>query len=195
MRNKLKLSSDGGDFGSKKCKLGYGGACGGFWRETAMESGGRFCVDAIDRIPASVAVNVFLHVIYSVFLKSSSLGRWRSTRAFCILILYGNRSLLFHDTFPLEAAHYPRTSELRYTKYSDIFVYLQFILRRFFNNSDCIASNERLIGEYWIGKDMEGSCRGLILRCYPGITCMDRGKPRKNSIRIAGLRAEIWTRI
>jgi hypothetical protein len=63
---KIKLSSDGGDFGSKKCKLGYGGACGGFWRETALESGGRFCVSAIDRIPASVAVNVFLHVIYSV---------------------------------------------------------------------------------------------------------------------------------
>jgi hypothetical protein len=29
MRKNLKLSSDGGDSGSKKCKRGYGGACGG----------------------------------------------------------------------------------------------------------------------------------------------------------------------
>jgi hypothetical protein len=29
---KLKLSSDGGDSGSKKCNLGYGGAYGGIGR-------------------------------------------------------------------------------------------------------------------------------------------------------------------
>jgi hypothetical protein len=33
---KLKLSSDGGDPGSKKCKRGYGGACGGVWRSLRM---------------------------------------------------------------------------------------------------------------------------------------------------------------
>jgi hypothetical protein len=35
MRKKMKLSSDGGDCGSKKCKLGYGGAYGGVWRSLA----------------------------------------------------------------------------------------------------------------------------------------------------------------
>jgi hypothetical protein len=42
----MKLSSDGGDFGSKKCKRSYGGAYGGDWRGlplfwflSAMESG------------------------------------------------------------------------------------------------------------------------------------------------------------
>jgi hypothetical protein len=30
---KLNLSSDDGDSGSKKCKRGYGGAYGGVWRE------------------------------------------------------------------------------------------------------------------------------------------------------------------
>jgi hypothetical protein len=32
MRKTLKLSSDGGTSGGKKCKRGYGGACGGVWR-------------------------------------------------------------------------------------------------------------------------------------------------------------------
>jgi hypothetical protein len=33
---KLKLISDGGDSGSKKCKRGYGGACGGVWRSLRL---------------------------------------------------------------------------------------------------------------------------------------------------------------
>jgi hypothetical protein len=32
MRKKLKLSSDGGVCGSKKCKRGYGDTYGGVWR-------------------------------------------------------------------------------------------------------------------------------------------------------------------
>jgi hypothetical protein len=36
MREKLKLSSDGGDCGSKKCKLGCGGAYGGVWRSLCL---------------------------------------------------------------------------------------------------------------------------------------------------------------
>jgi hypothetical protein len=28
---KLKLNADGDDSGGKKCKRGYGGACGGVW--------------------------------------------------------------------------------------------------------------------------------------------------------------------
>jgi hypothetical protein len=33
MRKKLKLSSDGGDSCSKKCKQGYSGAYGGVWSQ------------------------------------------------------------------------------------------------------------------------------------------------------------------
>jgi hypothetical protein len=33
---KLKLSSDGGNSGSKKCKRGYGGAYGGVWRSLRL---------------------------------------------------------------------------------------------------------------------------------------------------------------
>jgi hypothetical protein len=36
MRKKLKLSSDGGDSGSKKCKLGYVGEYFGVWRSQAV---------------------------------------------------------------------------------------------------------------------------------------------------------------
>jgi hypothetical protein len=36
VRKKLKLSSDGGYRGSKKCKRGYGGACGGVWRSMRL---------------------------------------------------------------------------------------------------------------------------------------------------------------
>jgi hypothetical protein len=54
---KLKLSSHGGDSGSKKFKRGYGGV----WR--SLESGGRFCVGAFGRNLASVAVKMFSHLI------------------------------------------------------------------------------------------------------------------------------------
>jgi hypothetical protein len=36
MRKILKLSPDGGDSGSKKCKRGYGGAYGGVWRSLRL---------------------------------------------------------------------------------------------------------------------------------------------------------------
>jgi hypothetical protein len=46
-------------------------------------------------------------------------------------------------------------------------------------------------GEWWIGKDVEESGRGLINGLSrPGGT----EKKQKNSARIAGLPAEIWTR-
>jgi hypothetical protein len=71
-RKKLKLSSDGGDSDSKRCKRGYGGAYGGVWRtlrltESAfgrsLESGVRFCVGAFGRNLATVAVKMFPHLI------------------------------------------------------------------------------------------------------------------------------------
>jgi hypothetical protein len=54
LREKLKLSSEGGDSGSKKYKRGYGGAYGG-----SVESGSRFCVGAFGKNLASVAVKMF----------------------------------------------------------------------------------------------------------------------------------------
>jgi hypothetical protein len=36
MRKQLKLTSDGGDSGRKKCKRGYGSAYGGVWRESGV---------------------------------------------------------------------------------------------------------------------------------------------------------------
>jgi hypothetical protein len=50
---KLKLGSDGSGSGSKKCKLGYGGAYGGACKSRpfgrSLESGGRFHVDVLGR--------------------------------------------------------------------------------------------------------------------------------------------------
>jgi hypothetical protein len=43
-----------------------------------------------------------------------------------------------------------------------LFIYSQFILRRFFSNVDYIESNDRMAMELWIIKDLEGSGRGLI---------------------------------
>jgi hypothetical protein len=37
MRKKLKLSSDGGDSGSKKCKRGFGGVCVWVWWSLRLE--------------------------------------------------------------------------------------------------------------------------------------------------------------
>jgi hypothetical protein len=36
MRKKLKLISDGCEYGSKKCKQGYGGAYDGVWRSIRL---------------------------------------------------------------------------------------------------------------------------------------------------------------
>jgi hypothetical protein len=66
MRKKLKLSSDGGDSGSKKYMRSYGMV----WRSLCLagvcESGGRFCVGAFGRNLASIAVKMFSHSIYFV---------------------------------------------------------------------------------------------------------------------------------
>jgi hypothetical protein len=64
MQEKYKLSSDGGDSGSKKCRRGHDGAYGGIWR--SLETDDRFCVGAFGRNLASVAVEMFSHFIYFV---------------------------------------------------------------------------------------------------------------------------------
>jgi hypothetical protein len=57
---------------------------------------------------------------------------------------------------------------------------------------DFMALNERVIDEWWIGNNMEGSGRGLIWGNIPAFMEGLR-KLRKTSVRIPGLRAEIWT--
>jgi hypothetical protein len=70
MRRKFELSSDGGDYGSKKCKWGYSGTYDGIRRSLrllaiwSMESGGRFCVVAFGKKTVSVAVKMFSHLIW-----------------------------------------------------------------------------------------------------------------------------------
>jgi hypothetical protein len=75
-----------------------------------------------------------------------------------------------------------------------LFIYLFFC--GLFNDAVCnyIASNDRIINEQWTGKDMEGSDRDLIEVTIPAFAWRDWGKPQKFSVRVASLRAEIWTR-
>jgi hypothetical protein len=77
MRKKLKLISDGGDFGSKKCKRGHGGACGGVWR--SLELGDRFCVCVFGRNLYLSTVKMFADLIY--FIKN--FYRFRTFNVIC----------------------------------------------------------------------------------------------------------------
>jgi hypothetical protein len=64
-REKLKLSYGGGDSGSKKWwRLWWCQAESAF--SGSLESGGRFCVGAFGRNPASIAVKMFSHLIYFI---------------------------------------------------------------------------------------------------------------------------------
>jgi hypothetical protein len=62
------------------------------------------------------------------------------------------------------------------------------------SNSDYIASNEGVVSEWWIGKDVEGSVHGLISRYYPSICLEKRKKTTKNLSQDSCLRVDIWTR-
>jgi hypothetical protein len=43
-------------------------------------------------------------------------------------------------------------------KHKHFLIYLFIVyLRTLFNNSDCIVLNEGMIGEWWMGNDVEGS--------------------------------------
>jgi hypothetical protein len=55
-----------------------------------------------------------------------------------------------------------------------------------------IALNERVSHEWWIGKGLEGSSYGLILRNYAGIHMEGLRKDKKH-VGIVRLWAEIWT--
>jgi hypothetical protein len=70
MRKELKLRSDCGDSGSKKCKRGDDGANGGVWRSLRLAGVcSQFCVSAFGRNLPSVAVKMFSHLIYFFFKK------------------------------------------------------------------------------------------------------------------------------
>jgi hypothetical protein len=66
----IKLSSDGGDSGSKKCKRGCSGTSGGVWPSLrlaevwSLDSGSRLLVVAFGRNVASVAVTMFSRSVY-----------------------------------------------------------------------------------------------------------------------------------
>jgi hypothetical protein len=49
--------------------------------------------------------------------------------------------------------------------------------------------------EWWIRKDLEEKDRGLFLKYYPGICLQKLRKIVQTSIRLAGLQAEIGTRV
>jgi hypothetical protein len=43
-----------------------------------------------------------------------------------------------------------------------IYLFICCLFNDAVNSSDYIASDDRMINEYWVGKDTEGSGRGLI---------------------------------
>jgi hypothetical protein len=61
------------------------------------------------------------------------------------------------------------------------------------SNSDNKASNERMISECQIGKDVKGKGSGLIEGNIQTFAWTDWGKPQ-NSVKIFGLQAGIWPR-
>jgi hypothetical protein len=65
--------------------------------------------------------------------------------------------------------------------YIYLFIYLFIVyLTTLFSVADYLASNERVISGWWIGKDLEGSGRGLILRYHNGIRLKDLRKATQN---------------
>lgn len=62
------------------------------------------------------------------------------------------------------------------------------------SRSGYIASNYRIINEFWIWIYVEESFSGLTEGTIPAFAWRGRGNTRKSSVSIAGLWAEIWTR-
>jgi hypothetical protein len=46
-------------------------------------------------------------------------------------------------------------------------LFLFVVNRHILRNEEYVESNERVVSEWWIGKDLEGRGRDIILRCYP----------------------------
>jgi hypothetical protein len=77
--------------------------------------------------------------------------------------------------------------------YFNIYLHIVLYLTVFFSNRDYIALNERLISELLNLNDLDVSSRDLILKYYLDIFLERLRKPWNTSVRIAYLRAEIWT--
>jgi hypothetical protein len=75
--------------------------------------------------------------------------------------------------------------------YSCIYLFICGLFNGAANNSDYIASNDRMMknNELWIANDMEGSGNAMMKGTIHVFASTDWMKPRKFSISIAGLRA------
>jgi hypothetical protein len=85
IRKKMKLSSDGGDSGSKKCKLDYGDACGVVWWESGVRPTDLcWCVwqESVFSCYEDVFTAVLIMLLYSSLyfnLGEMLCGDWRGT--------------------------------------------------------------------------------------------------------------------
>jgi hypothetical protein len=57
-----------------------------------------------------------------------------------------------------------------------------------------VASNDRMISEQQIRKDVKRNCDILIWGIIPSFYCRDQGKPRKSSVKKACVWGVMWTR-
>jgi hypothetical protein len=114
---------------------------------------------------------------------------------FQYLFIFYNFNLRSQTTLPFEVASiltdFCKQKDLHLLTISFLFVvYLTTLL----SNWGCIASNESVISEWWIGKDLEGSGCDLIFGTITALACRDWEKPRNTSVKIARLRVLIWAR-
>jgi hypothetical protein len=89
--------------------------------------------------------------------------------------------------------HHLKVSPVKF--YTNVFLLLYVVyFTTLFSVCTLYSVYDMLISEWWIGKEVKGTFRGLILRYSPGIRLEWLKKPQNPSIRIASLQAEIWAR-
>jgi hypothetical protein len=71
------------------------------------------------------------------------------------------------------------------------FIFIYALFNYAVSSSVYIASNDKIVNEYRIGKDVEGSGRFLIKCKIQEFALKGCGKPRKASNSVAGVWAEI----
>jgi hypothetical protein len=64
----------------------------------------------------------------------------------------------------------------------NFYLFVVYLKMFFFSNYDYTPPNDRVISEWWIGKDLEGSGHDLILRYYPGI-CLEGLRKTMKTLR------------
>jgi hypothetical protein len=75
--------------------------------------------------------------------------------------------------------HWPWVTNMPHTLSNLLVTTIVFILRHY-GISNCMASNDRMINKQWIGKDVEGSGRGINLRYCPNICLKELRTATKN---------------